>query len=307
MAYHSGAPNRVAGHGVPRRRERKPCYVNVIHPPAVVLLRYELEVAARTDIGRVRRFNEDSLAADAGRGFVALADGMAAAKGADVAATLATQTLVGLLVAAPHVAPRAAAHAAFSAANRAIRERARTDPALTGMGTTLAAAWYRGDRVCIAHVGDSRVYRWRTGRLERLTTDHSFVQAQLTAGAMTSDEARASKSRHLVTRVLGAEEQIAPDLGEHEVVAGDILLLCTDGLHDLVDDADLGNALEVLEPNLELAAATLVAMANDRGGRDNISVILVRAKKRIEAQAEKESEAQGLFGWIKSKMSGGGA
>jgi protein phosphatase len=257
-----------------------------------VLLRYELEVAARTDIGRVRRFNEDSLAADAGRGFVALADGMAAAKGADVAATLATQTLVGLLVAAPHVAPRAAAHAAFSAANRAIRERARTDPALTGMGTTLAAAWYRGDRVCIAHVGDSRVYRWRTGRLERLTTDHSFVQAQLTAGAMTSDEARASKSRHLVTRVL---------------VAGDILLLCTDGLHDLVDDADLGNALEVLEPNLELAAATLVAMANDRGGRDNISVILVRAKKRIEAQAEKESEAQGLFGWIKSKMSGGGA
>jgi protein phosphatase len=173
------------------------------------------------------------------------------------------------------------------------------------MGTTLAAAWYRGDRVCIAHVGDSRVYRWRAGRLERLTTDHSFVQAQLASGQMTSDEARHSKSRPLVTRVLGAEEQVAPDLGEHEVLAGDLLLLCTDGLHDLVDDADLANVLEVLEPNLELAATTLVAIANDRGGRDNISVVLVRAKRRIVPETEKDQEpppAHGLFGWLKSKM-----
>ena len=270
-----------------------------------MLLRYELEVSTRTDIGRVRKFNEDSLAADAARGFVALADGMATAKGADLAASLATQTLIGQLATAQHISPRAAAHAAFAAANRAIRDRARTDPSLAGMGTTLAAAWYRGDRVCIAHVGDTRVYRWRAGRLERLTTDHSFVQAQLASGQMTSDEARQSKSRHLVTKVLGAEEQVAPDLGEHEVLAGDLLLLCTDGLHDLVDDADLANALEVLESNLELAATTLVTMANDRGGRDNISVVLVRAKRRIVPEMEQNPEpapAHGLFGWLKSKM-----
>jgi protein phosphatase len=269
-----------------------------------VLLRYALEVAARSDLGRVRKFNEDSVATDAARGFVALADGMAATKGADVAAKLATQTLIGQLATAQHIAPRAAAHAAFAAANRAIRERARSDPGLAGMGTTLSAAWFRGDRVCIAHVGDSRVYRWRQGRLERLTTDHSFVQAQLAAGQMTTDEARASKSRHLVTRVLGAEDRVAPDLGEHEVVADDIYLLCTDGLHDLVDDADLANALEVLEPNLELAASTLVAMANDRGGRDNISVVLVRAKTRVAAEPRTEPETQGLFGWLRSKMGG---
>ena len=218
-----------------------------------MLLRYELEVTTRTDIGRVRKFNEDSLAADAGRGFVALADGMAAAKGADLAAALATQTLIAQLATAQHIAPRAAAHAAFAAANRAIRDRARTDASLAGMGTTLAAAWYRGDRVCIAHVGDSRVYRWRAGRLERLTTDHSFVQAQLAAGQMTSDEARHSKSRHLVTRVLGAEEQSRPTSASTRCSPAISLLLCTDGLHDLVDDADLANALEVLEPDLELS------------------------------------------------------
>ena len=110
-----------------------------------------------------------------------------------------------------------------------------------------------------------------------------------------------------MTRVLGAEEQVAPDLGEHEVLVGDVLMLCTDGLHDLVDDADLATALEVLEPNLELAATTLIAMANDRGGRDNISVILVRAKRRIQPETEKQPEpaaAPGFFGWLRSKMGG---
>ena len=262
---------------------------------------YTLEVAARSDMGRVRKFNEDRLATDAARGLVALADGLATTKGAEIAAELATKTLVGQLATSQNIAPRAAAQAAFAAANRAIRERIKADSSLAGMGTTLAAAWFRGDRACIAHVGDSRVYRWRSGRLERLTTDHSFVQSQLAAGAMTSDEARASKSRHLVTRVLGAEDQIAPDLAEHEVRAGDILLLCTDGLHDLVDDADIANALEVLEPNIELAATALVAMANDRGGRDNISVILARAQARAP---EKEDEGKGLFGWLRSKVGG---
>jgi protein phosphatase len=263
---------------------------------------YTLEVAARTDLGRVRKFNEDSVAADAARGFAAIADGMATTKGAEIASGIATATLVQGLAATQHIAPRAAAHAAFAAVNRAIRERAKSEPTLAGMGTTLAAAWFRGDRVCIAHVGDSRVYRFRGGRLERLTTDHSLVQAQLTAGAMTSDEVRMSRSRHFVTRVLGADEQVAPDLGEHEVLPGDVYLLCTDGLHDLVEDADIAAALEVLAPNLELAASTLVTMANDRGGRDNISVVVVRVVSTREAAPAPEFESQGLFGWLRSRM-----
>jgi protein phosphatase len=266
------------------------------------MTQYALEVATCTDAGRVRKLNEDSLITDAARGLAALADGMAATKGADIASGIATATLLQGLATAQNVAPRAAAHAAFANANRAIRDRVKTEPALSGMGTTLAAAWFRGDRVCIAHVGDSRVYRYRMGRLERLTTDHSLVQAQLASGAMTSDEARQSRSRHLVTRVLGAEEQVVPDLAEHEVLTGDIYLLCTDGLHDLVDDTAIGNVLEVLEPNLNLAAATLVEMANDRGGRDNISVILVRAHDSSQAERPREDDDQGFLGWLKTKM-----
>jgi protein phosphatase len=264
--------------------------------------RIALDVAARSDLGRVRSFNEDSYVTDAERGVVAVADGMAEHKGAEVASKLATATLVQSLLAGQNLAPRAATHAAFAAANRAILERARAEPALKGMGTTLALAWFQGDRVSIAHVGDSRVYRWRSGRLERLTTDHSFVQSQLAAGQMTSEEARVSRSRQLVTRVLGAAEQMAPDLGEHEVLPGDVYLLCTDGLHDLVEDGDIAAALEVLAPNLELAASTLVAMANDRGGRDNISVVVVRVDRKREPKRAPEPDPQGFFGWLRTKL-----
>ncbi|HET9044012.1 MAG TPA: protein phosphatase 2C domain-containing protein [Burkholderiales bacterium] len=264
--------------------------------------RLALDVAARSDLGRVRSFNEDSFVTDAERGVVAVADGMAEHKGADLAAKLATATLVQSLIAGQNLAPRAATHAAFAAANRAIVERARADPTLKGMGTTLALAWFQGDRVSIAHVGDSRVYRWRAGRLERLTTDHSFVQSQLSAGQMTSEEARVSRSRQLVTRVLGAEEQVVPDLGEHEVLPGDVYLLCTDGLHDLVEDGDIASALEVLAPNVDLAAATLIAMANDRGGRDNVSVVVARVDRRREPKRAREPEPQGFFGWLRTKL-----
>lgn len=267
--------------------------------------RTALEVAGLSDLGRVRQFNEDSFVADADRGVVAIADGMAEHRGADVAAKLATATLLQTIVASHHLAPRAAAHAAFAAANRAILDRTRAEPALKGMGATLALAWFRGDRVSVAHVGDSRVYRWRTGRIERLTTDHSFVQSQLAAGAMTAHEARVSRSRQLVTRALGADETVVPDLAEHEVLPGDVYLLCTDGLHDLVGDADIASALDVLAPDLELAASTLVAMANDRGGRDNVSVVVARVERKAEPAREPETEtAGGLLGWIRARMRG---
>jgi PPM family protein phosphatase len=265
------------------------------------MIEYVLKVATRSDRGLVRQFNEDSIATEPARGLVAIADGMATTKGAEIASRIATAVLLDGLTTGRNLAPRAAAHAAFAAANRAIRARAEAEPMLEGMGTTLAAAWFRHERVCLAHVGDSRIYRYRAGRLERMTTDHSFVQAQLAAGALTLDESRESRSRHLVTRVLGAEEQVVPDLGEHEVLPGDLYVLCTDGLHDLVEDADIAAALEVLAPNLDLIAATLVTLANDRGGRDNVSVVVVRTVDPTE-EAERGVEPQGLFGWLKAKI-----
>jgi protein phosphatase len=260
-----------------------------------------LEVASRTDPGRVRPFNEDSVAVDANSGIAALADGMAARRGADIASRLATTQLLDALRRESALPPERTVRDAFYAVNDAIFSQAQSNPAMQGMATTLVAAWFRGDRVSIAHVGDSRLYRFREGLLERLTIDHSFVQEQLTAGTLTNSEARLSQSRHLVTRALGSAEAVAPDLSEHEVRPHDLYLLCSDGLHDLVDDSDIALALETLQPNLDLAATTLIAMANDRGGLDNISVVLVSVKdahKPVAAQAPETPATlrKGFFG-----------
>lgn len=270
------------------------------------MIHHELEVASRTDTGKVRPYNEDSVAADASGGVAVLADGMATRRGADVAARLATTQLLESLRKHNGATPDRAVRDAFTAVNNAIVQQAAANPSMQGMATTVVAAWFRGDRVSIAHVGDSRVYRFRGGQLERLTIDHSFVQEQLSAGTMTNNEARDSQSRHLVTRALGTEEAVAPDLSEHEVRAQDVYLLCSDGLHDLVDDTDIALALESLQPNIDLAAKTLVHMANDRGGLDNISVVLVRVKPRKSPgkstpreTAPTRVQSGGLFGWLR--------
>lgn len=270
--------------------------------------RNELEIASFTDPGRIRQFNEDSIAVDAQIGIAALADGMAARKGAEIASKLATTHLLDSLRKHSGTPPDRAVREAFAAANTAIVAQVQAEPALQGMGTTLVAAWFRGDRVSIANVGDSRLYRFRGGQLERMTIDHSFVQEQLTAGNLTDHEARLSQSRHLVTRALGTLEQVAPDLSEHEVKNGDIYLLCSDGLHDLVEDTDIALALELLQADLDLAAQTLGAMANDRGGRDNVSVVLVKVKggERAKSSSRRAEAAPtttaGLFGWLRARL-----
>src|SRR5690606_22530732 len=267
---------------------------------------HDLEVASRTDTGKVRPYNEDSVAVDAAGGVAVLADGMAVRRGADVAARIATQQLLETLRTQNGTAADRVVRAAFAAVNDAIVRGARTNTARQGMATAVVAAGLRRDRVIIGHLGCSRLYRFRAGQLERMTIDHSFVQQQLNVGTMTSSEARNSQSRHLITRALGTDEAVGPDLSEHEIRPGDVYLLCSDGLHDLVDDADIALALESLQPNLDLAATTLVHMANDRGGLDNISVALVRIKARKSSAkpAAREANANasapaGLFGRLR--------
>lgn len=259
-----------------------------------------LQVASRTDPGRVRKFNEDSVGADAGCGIVALADGLGPQKGAEAASRIATQTVLERLRDRGALAPRVALREALGHADRAIRDKADADPSMKGMGSTLSVAWFHHGRVLLGHVGDSRIYRLRGGRLERMTSDHSFLNEQIATGQFTADELRRSQSRQLVTRALGVSEEVVPDLSEQEVEVGDLYLLCSDGLHDLVDDADIAQALELLQPNLELLAETLVAMANDRGGRDNVSVALVRVAPRQVSAAEAPPDTRGMFGWLRS-------
>jgi PPM family protein phosphatase len=157
--------------------------------------------------------------------------------------------------------------------------------------------WFVEDRVVIAHIGDSRAYRLRGGRLEQLTVDHALLQEALAAGQISQDEARISRSRHLVTRALGVTEQVSPDLSEQEAQPGDIYLLCSDGLHDLVDQADIELTLNSAGANLPLAARILVHMANDNGGYDNTSVILGKVQVR---QGWRES----ILNWMRGQRGG---
>jgi len=248
-------------------------------------LRETLDVAVCSDSGLIRSHNEDSVYADADLGIAILADGMGGYNAGEIASAMATTLLArrfsqlllntetqGRLPAAPEhlIADE------IGGANAAILNAAESQPQYSGMGTTLVFAWFLGEQLYLAHVGDSRAYRWRNESLQLLTKDHSLLQEQIDSGIISLEEARLSDSRNLVTRALGVEAEVAVDIGVHDVREGDILLLCSDGLNDMLDDDLIAEVLAVHGANLVFAAEQLVERANDYGGRDNVSVILVR-------------------------------
>jgi len=248
------------------------------------MMREFIEVAVLTDVGNVRQYNEDSVAVDVENGIVALADGMGGHRAGEVASRMATDMLLPALAAAmPRFRSDARRHAALQAidrsiirANRAIWEAGRADSKCFGMGTTLALAIFQGDRVALAHVGDSRIYRVRDGVLQLLTRDDSLLRDQVELGVISADEASRSHNRSLVTSALGMAERVSAHLADEAALPGDLFVLCSDGLNDLVDDADIELILGSLHANLPLAAQHLVQTAKDNGGFDNVSVIVVK-------------------------------
>ena len=255
-----------------------------------------LEIVLRTDTGRVREHNEDAVFANPHLGFVVLADGMGGYNAGEVASSMATTRLASelesaLAARAPHATdgPGGEAFAgqclrdAVADANAAIFQAAQDEAGYAGMGTTLVAALFFDDRVAVAHVGDSRLYRLRDGTLSLLTHDHSLLQEQIDSGLLSAEEARHSLNRNLVTRALGVDPLVEVDLAEHLVLPDDLYLLCSDGLNDMVPDEEIALALQTLSGHLDLAATQLVEMANDQGGRDNVSVILVKVRQAYPA------------------------
>ena len=246
----------------------------------------EFEYSALTDVGRVRTNNEDAVMVDATHGVVVLADGMGGYNAGEVASALAVDLIAGelgrwLAEAAPVATPRDVRRAmeiCVDNANRAIFDAAHTHDAYTGMGTTLVMGVLRESVLVIGHVGDSRAYRWRDGVLEQLTRDHSLLQEQVDIGLITLEEAAASGNRNLVTRALGVEDTVLLDLQEVAVASGDLFLLCSDGLNDMLSDDDIAAMLGQPEP-LDERGRRLIDSANDRGGRDNVSVVLVKANE----------------------------
>ena len=236
-------------------------------------------MAARTDVGRIRAGNEDSLYADAtpSRGLFIVADGMGGHAAGEVASAMAVQIVAreldGLAVQAPDAAERM--DRALREANRAIYERTARESEKQGMGTTASVLVLAGASYLIGQVGDSRVYRLRGGALEQLTRDHSYVQEQVDAGLLTPEQAKYHPYSNVITRCVGANPAVEPDVFAGEVQAGDVFLLASDGLTGMVDDRRLQQLLSSPAGPARVVDA-LIAEANGRGGLDNITAVLVR-------------------------------
>jgi len=243
------------------------------------------EAAAATDVGRVRPQNEDAYLLRPDLHLYAVADGMGGHAAGEVASRLAIETLAEELASLPPATPgpdvEAALRRAVQAANRAILERAAREPDKAGMGTTLTALriveqddgapGYR-----IAHVGDSRAYRLRAGTLELLTRDHTWVQLEVERGTLTPELARVHPFASVLVRAVGIEPEAEPDLLRGRIEPGDLYLLCSDGLTTALEDRELKDLLDATAP-LQPLARRLVDAANERGGPDNITVVLLRA------------------------------
>lgn len=266
-------------------------------------VRSALEIAATTDTGVVRSFNEDTIATELDLGLAIVADGMGGYKAGDVASGMAAsimlEELKQRLRASEPDALTEILCAAVARANQAIYQAAQANPQYHSMGTTVVAALLRDNRIYFTHVGDSRLYRLRQGKLAALTTDHSILHEQLSQGLISADDAKTSHNRNLVTRALGVDPHTDCTAQMQSVEAGDIFLLCSDGLNDMVDDADIELAMSALQVNLPLTARQLVMMANDNGGHDNISVILIKVLKPFAAGEAQKGVMDRLFGWWK--------
>ncbi|PXW99485.1 protein phosphatase [Sphaerotilus hippei] len=248
-----------------------------------------IEFYAVTDTGRARLNNEDSVAIEENAGLVVLADGMGGYNAGEVASHMATEYIRSELgywlketgTEASDLDVRRAMDICVDNANRAIFNAANANAQYAGMGTTLVVGVLRGSRLLLGHIGDSRAYRWRDGRLVQLTRDHSLLQEQLDAGLITPEQALYSSHRNLVTRAVGVEDVVLLETHIHPVLPQDWFLLCSDGLSDMLTDEQIGEVL-VAHGEAASAADALVEAANQAGGRDNIAVILIATQSSAD-------------------------
>lgn len=267
-----------------------------------------LEMVKATHTGMVRSHNEDSISIDTQIGLAVLADGMGGYNAGEVASGIATalissETREAMLSRSPHEVDKSGTPFAttllmdiIAKANTSIFQSASSQPQYAGMGTTLVVALFCNNQITVAHIGDSRCYRQRGGKLEQVTRDHSLLQEQIDSGLLTKEAAKRSQNKNLVTRALGIEPVVEPEIHTYPAQEGDLYLICSDGLNDMVEDEDIEMTLEALGANLQLAAEQLVQMANDNGGRDNISVVLIKVKKDFTAD---EGLFAKFFSWLK--------
>lgn len=271
-------------------------------------LKGKFRCVGMSDPGRIREHNEDTIGTDADIGLVVLADGMGGYKAGEVASGIAVRTVMGLVKSAVEREdltlqdddsglnrPGILLRDAIQRANKLIYQTARTQPNCEGMGTTIVAGLFFDNKLTIAHVGDSRMYRFRDGKLEQVTQDHSLLQELVARGFYTPEEAQRAAAKNYVTRALGVETTVDVDVKVLPVAKDDLYLLCSDGLSDMVEDDDIQLTINTFGANLETLARQLVLLSNDNGGRDNISVVLVRVSDAFPAHRGVIDRIFGLF------------
>jgi len=259
-----------------------------------------IQAGARTDLGRVRKNNEDCYSIDSSLQLYVLSDGMGGEAHGEVASQLAVQTVLTHCRQAensratpifgessPDVSERTNRLAsAIHLANRKVFETATSNPEQRGMGATIVAAWIDGQRLSLAHVGDSRVYLLRGGTMDQLTADHSLVAEKVRVGILTPQEADASEMQSVLTRAVGTNSKVEIDTDEQVLLIGDFVLLCSDGLTRMVTDPEIASTL-LTSASAQESADRLVDLANENGGADNVTVIVLRVDEKSESVFER--------------------
>jgi PPM family protein phosphatase len=273
-----------------------------------VSLKGKISFVGQTDTGRVREHNEDTIATDLDVGLLVLADGMGGYNAGEVASGIAVKTITNLVReglgredlgsvdrATGLSRPSIVLRDAITRANKIIYQTARSQAECEGMGTTVVAALFYDNRVSIAHVGDSRLYRQRGSQISQVTMDHSLLQELVDRGFYSPEEAQRAANKNYVTRALGVEPQVEVEVQEHPVDKGDIFILCSDGLSDMVEDEDIRLTISTFGANLDTVAKQLIQLANENGGRDNVSVVLAQANEAFPAS---RGVMDKLLGWF---------
>lgn len=272
-------------------------------------LSQSLQSASLTDPGRVRDHNEDCIESRPELGLFVLADGMGGYNAGEVASGMATSLIADGLQEAwkPREVDRMGREEAKSFSEKVIREQiarannaifttSQNNPECAGMGTTLVVTHFYDNFMAVAHIGDSRLYRLRGDTMEQVTRDHSLLQEQLDSGLITPEEAKLSQNKNLVTRALGIDPSVEPEIHVYEVQGDDIYLLCSDGLSDMVEDEEIRLTLITLKTNPNLTVQQLIQAANDNGGRDNISAMLIRVAEPFGVPRGWVARVKALFG-----------
>jgi PPM family protein phosphatase len=248
-----------------------------------------ISVARLSDIGQMRDRNEDAVASDLTTGLIMVADGMGGYKAGEIASEIAILVVTSELAELMHGQQQSNKNErvfsvssmlkkAVAKANDLIYTTSQHHSVCSGMGTTFVSGVFTDNKIVVGHIGDSRLYRLREDVLDQLTEDHSLLQEQMNAGLITKEQARVSNDGHLVTRALGTDAEVELEVNEYETKIGDLYLLCSDGLTDLVADEEIKHTMLDANGNISLAAKNLVRLANKYGGADNISVVIALVK-----------------------------